>query len=108
MSFQGKIHPKKLRVDQRSEFYNKIFKDFLGDIVLCSTFSQGKSVVIERFNRTLKSTMWKYFNENGIYRYIDILSELTNKYNNTLHRSIGMTSVDASKDQSVIYLCNFV
>ena len=47
---------KKLWVDNGSEFYNKIFKNWLNDnnIEMYSTFNEGKAVVIERFNRTLK------------------------------------------------------
>ena len=47
-----------------------------------STFNEGKAVVIERFNRTLKNKMFKYFTANGTYKYIDILSSLINEYNN--------------------------
>ena len=48
--------PKKLWVDNGSEFYNKIFKKWLNDnnIEMYSTFNEGKAVVIERFNRTFK------------------------------------------------------
>jgi len=93
--------PNKIWVDQGSEFYNKSFKNFLaGDILLYNTFNEGKSVVIERFNRTLKSLMWKYFSEKGTYKYIDILPDLVERYNNTFHRSIGMTPVEASKKEN--------
>ena len=48
--------PNKIWVDQGSEFYNKSFKDFLkiNNTEMCSTFNEGKSVVAERFIRTLK------------------------------------------------------
>ena len=74
--------PKKLWVDNGSEFYNKIFKKWLNDnnIEMYSTFNEGKAVVIERFNRTLKNKMFKYFTANGTYKYIDILSSLINEY----------------------------
>ena len=51
-----KRKPKYLSVDKGSEFYNKTFKDWLlqNDIELYSTFNEGKAVVIERFNKTLK------------------------------------------------------
>ena len=52
-----------------------------------STFNEGKAVVIERFNRTLKNKMFKYFIANGTYKYIDILSSLINEYNNKKHSS---------------------
>ena len=48
--------PNKIWVDQGSEFYNNSFKDFLkiNNIEMYSTYNEGKSVVAERFIRTLK------------------------------------------------------
>ena len=49
-------------VDKGSEFYNAYFKKWLrdNDIVMYSTNNAGKSVVAERFIRTLKSKIYKY------------------------------------------------
>jgi len=49
--------PTSLWVDEGSEFYNKTFKEWLKqkNIEMYSTFNEGKAVVIERFNRTLKN-----------------------------------------------------
>ena len=49
--------PNKIWVDQDSEFYNNSFKDFLkiNNIEMYSTYHEGKSVVAERFIRTLKN-----------------------------------------------------
>ena len=49
--------PNKIWVDQGSEFYNKSFKDFLkiNNIEMYSTYNEGKSVVAERFIKTLKN-----------------------------------------------------
>ena len=49
--------PNKIWVDQGSKFYNKPFKDFLkiNNIEIYSTYNEGKSVVAERFVRTLKT-----------------------------------------------------
>ena len=53
---KGQRKPNKIWFDQVSEFYNKLFTDFLkiNDIEMYSTFNEGKSVVAERFIRTLK------------------------------------------------------
>ena len=85
--------PKKLWADDDSEFYNKTFKKWLNDnnIEMYSTFNEGKAVVIERFNRTLKNKIFKYFTANETYRYIDILSSLIDEYNNKKHSSTGLT-----------------
>ena len=54
--------PNKIWVDQGSEFYNKSFKDFLkiNNIEMYSTYNEGKSVVAERFIRTLKNKIFKH------------------------------------------------
>ena len=54
--------PNKIWVDQGSEFYNKSFKDFLkiNNIEMYSTYNKGKSVVAERFIRTLKRKIFKH------------------------------------------------
>ena len=54
--------PNKIWVDQGSKFYNNFFKDFLkiNDIEMYSTYNEGKSVVAERFIRTLKNKIFKH------------------------------------------------
>ena len=51
------VKPNKIWLDQGSEFYNRDFKKWLSDndIIMYSTFNEGKSVVAERFIRTLKN-----------------------------------------------------
>ena len=90
--------PNKLWVDDGKEFYNKNVDKWLkeNNIDRYSTFNEGKAMVIERFNRTLKTNMWKYFSANNTHRYIDALDELMRKYNSTKHSSILMTPVQAS------------
>ena len=58
----SKRKPNKIWVDKGSEFYNAYFKKWLRDnnIVMYSTHNEGKSVVAERFIRTLKSKIYKY------------------------------------------------
>jgi len=48
----------------------------------------------------MKENMFKYFSANSTRRYIDILDELVEQYNNTKHSSIGMTSKEASKKEN--------
>ena len=59
---QSNSKPNKIWVDKWSEFYNAYFKKWLrdNDIVMYSTHNEGKSVVAERFSRTLKSKIYKY------------------------------------------------
>ena len=46
--------------------------------------------MVERFNRTLKDRMYKYFTANNTKKWIDVLPKLVANYNNTVHRSIKM------------------
>jgi hypothetical protein len=61
------------------------------NIELYSTENEEKSCVVERWNRTIKRIMWKYFTANNTQNYIDVLPVIINKYNNTYHRSIKCT-----------------
>ena len=90
--------PKMLWVDQGKEFYNKTLDEWLkeNNITRYSTFSEHKSCVVERFNRTLKSLMWKRFTALNTRKWIDMLPTLLNKYNNTKHSTIKMTPTEAS------------
>ena len=61
-----------------------------------STFNAGKAVVIEIFNRTLKNKMYKYFTVNDTYKYVDVLPDLINEYNNHIHSTLKMNPTEAS------------
>ena len=69
-------------------------------IELYSTENEEKSSVVERWIRTMKEKMWKYFTDNNTNTYIDILQDLVKDYNNTRHSSIKMTPVEASKKEN--------
>ena len=84
----------KMWVDKGKEFYNKHVKT-LG-VQLCSTENEEKSFEVERWNRTMKEKMFKYFSANSTRKYIKVLDEMVNNYNNTKHSSIKMTPVEAS------------
>jgi hypothetical protein len=47
-----------------------------------------KASVVERFNRTLKEKMYRYFTYENTKRYLDVLPDLVGSYNNSYHRSI--------------------
>ena len=81
--------PNKKWVDQGSEFYNKSFKDFLkiNNIEMYSTYNEGKSVVAERFIRTLKNKMFKHLTAIQQNIYFDVLDDIVDKYNNTVHEN---------------------
>ena len=89
--------PEKMWVDKGKEFYNKDVREL---IELYSTENEEKSIVVERWIRTMKERMWKYFTDNNTNHYVNILSDLVEDYNNTRHSSIKMTLVEASKKKN--------
>ena len=93
----------KIWVDKEREFYNSSFKKWLkdNDIGMYSTNNEGKSVVAERFIRTLKNKIYKYMASISKNVYIDKLDDIIKKYNNTYHKSIKMKPVDV-KDNTYI------
>ena len=62
-----------------------------------------KAAVLERFNRTLKTMMWKYFYSKGTYAWIDVLDELVGNYNGTKHGStlMKLSEVNSSNKDAV-------
>ena len=66
-----------------------------------SIHNQGKSVVAERFIRTLKTKIYKYMTSVSKNVYIDKLDDIVDEYNNTYHRAINMKPVDV-KDNTYI------
>ena len=95
--------PNKIWVDKGSEFYNSSFKKWLkdNDIEMYSTNNEGKSVIAERFSRTLKNKIYKYMASISKNVCIDKLDDIVKKYNNTYHTSIKMKPVD-DKDNTYI------
>ena len=64
---QSNRKPNKIWVDQGGEFYNNVFEKWLSynDINMYSTYNEGKSVVAERFIRTLKNKLYKHMRATG-------------------------------------------
>ena len=90
--------PEKLQTDKGTEFLNRNFQSFLKEknIHFFTTNSELKASVVERFNRTLKTRMWKYFMARNTHVYIDILQDIFQGYNNSYHRSIGQAPASVS------------
>ena len=85
----------KIWVDQDSEFYNNYFKDFLKmkNIEIYSTYNEGKSVIAERFIKILKYKIFKHMTATSKNVYFNVLDDIVNKYNNTVHKTIKMKPV---------------
>ena len=97
---QSNKKPNKIWVDKGSEFYNAYFKKWLrdNDVVMYSTHNEGKSVVAERFIRTLKSKIYKYMTSISKNVYIDKLDDIVDEYNNTYHTTIKMKPIDVKEN----------
>lgn len=109
--------PNKLFVDNGKEFYNKHFysmfhydknkvaqKDDQGNYInkIYSVFNDQKSAPIERLNRTLKSKLFKKFTEQKNQKWLHILDDVVNVYNNKIHSSIGISPKEASENSDKI------
>ena len=103
---QSKREPNKIWVDQGSEFYNSFFKKWLkaNDIVMYSTYNEGKSVVAERFIRTLKNKLYKHMTSISKKNLYDVLDDIVKKYNNTWHSTIKMKPKDVKDDNFTKYV----
>ena len=97
--------PNRIWVDQGGEFYNWLFNRFLkiNSIEIYSTYNEGKSIVAERFIRTLKNKISKHMTTVSKNIYFDVLDDIVNKYNNTVHRSIKMKPIDVTSDSYAEY-----
>ena len=68
-----------------------------------STFNEGKSVVAERFIRTLKNKIFKHMTTISKNVFVDVLDDIVNKHNNTVHKTIKMKPIDVTNDSYVEY-----
>lgn len=87
----NKRKPWCIRTDKGKEFINHEFQKLLkfeGIKFFTSQNEDIKCSIVERFNRTLKSKMWRYFTHRQTFKWIDILQQLVSAYNNSIHRSI--------------------
>ena len=68
-----------------------------------STINEGKSVVAERFIRVLKNKIFKHMTAILKNIYFNVLDDIVNKYNNTVHRTIKMKPIDVTDDSFAEY-----
>jgi transposase InsO family protein len=81
--FKSGRQPIRLQTDKGTEFTNRVFQKFLkeNDVHFFTTYNEEtKASIVERFNRTLKTKMWKYFTHRETIIYIDVLSEMVESY----------------------------
>ena len=95
--------PNKIWIDQGSEFYNHNFKKWLAnnDISMYSMYNEGKSVVAERFIRTLRNKLYKHMTTVSKNVCYNVLDDIVKKYNTTRHSTIKMKPINV-KDNTYI------
>jgi len=88
------VKSERLQTDKGGEFDSKKFRQFmkLNNIKFNVTNNPDtKAAIVERVIRTLKGKIFKYLTYANTFRFIDVLDDIVNSYNNSYHRSIKMT-----------------
>jgi transposase InsO family protein len=87
--FKEGRRPLRIQSDQGKEFTNRELRQAFKSINFFTTRNaETKASIVERFQRTLKARMWRYFTKQKTRRYMDVLPDLVHSYNHTYHRSI--------------------
>lgn len=102
--------PVNLQSDLGLEFFNQEFKSLMKKYKIhhYSSFSNLKASIVERFNRTLKTWMWKEFTYQSNNKWYDILPSLLEKYNERVHRSIGVRPSEVNKANEKLIAKKFI
>lgn len=89
----------KIWCDSGSEFVNKTVTLLLKKykVILYHTKNEGKSCMVEIFNRTLRRRIAKYLTHNNTKNFVDALDDITRGYNNSYHRSINRSPASVTK-----------
>ena len=99
--------PNTLQTDKGTEFLNRSLQKLLKEHGLhhfATHNEETKASIVERFNRTLKTRMWRYFTKTQSVRYVDVLQAFMRSYNDTYHRSIGMAPSEVtSTNQETVW-----
>ena len=101
--FREKRIPKRIQTDQGKEFENRQVRELFRKhkIELFSVKSAYKCAIVERFNRTLKTRIWRYFTAHNTHKWFDVLPDIVHSYNHRKHRTIGKRPVDVTKENAM-------
>jgi hypothetical protein len=90
--FQRAPIPFRLRADKGLEFKGSSVQNFLATKKIAFSMTENseiKCACVERFIRTLRDKLEKYFTHFGVRRYVHVLQELVSGYNNSVHSGTG-------------------
>ena len=94
---EGRI-PQRIQTDQGREFENRhvlsLFQEH--NIELFSVKSAYKAAIVERFNRTLKHKLWRYFTMSTHQNWTNVLQDIIYSYNHSIHRTLGCKPIDVT------------
>lgn len=93
--------PVKIQSDKGREFDNKCVKKYLSEKSIGFQTTRDpatKAAMCERFIRTIKGIMYKYFTHTKSTKYIDVIDGLTFIYNNRIHSSIGIQPANVNEE----------
>jgi hypothetical protein len=100
--FADKRVPKVMRTDKGGEFNNKEVSKYLdtANVHRFSTQNETKANYAERAIKTIKHKIFRYALKKRSYRYVDVLADIVNSYNDTIHQSLGRTprSIDKTSE----------
>ena len=103
----GNGAPNTLQTDKGTEFLNRPLQKLLkehGVHHFVTHNEETKVSIVERFNRTLKTRMWRYFTKHQSVRCSDVLQAFMRSYNDSYHRSIGMAPSEVtSTNQETVW-----
>jgi transposase InsO family protein len=94
-----KSTPNSLQTDKGAEFFNAKFQKMLRNHKINHYVTENQEIKashIERLQRTVKERMYRYFTHSGSYHYIDVLHDIVEAYNNTIHSTIGTSPNDVN------------
>lgn len=103
---QTKRVPRNLQTDEGKEFFNNSFKKLMNqhNINHYHTFSPIKAAIVERVIRTIKEKLYKFFNLQGTYNWINHIDDIVQEYNSTIHSTTGHKPINVTKQKESILL----
>lgn len=94
----------RLFTDAGGEFVNPTLKNYLNEHQIKHFISRNvetKAAVIERFNKNLKSRLWRYFTYTKTFNWLNVLPSIVKAINSSYNRSIKARPIDMSKEDEL-------
>lgn len=91
----------KIQTDRGKEFYNRDVKELLKKYSIehfSSNNEDIKASVVERWNRTLKTKLYRWFTASNETKWVKVLPDIVKAYNNSVHRATGVAPAEVNHD----------